>query len=148
MRKGFTIIESLIGIAIIAIIATIFVSLFGSFRGTSELTEVHTTIVGMLEDARARTLAAESNSAHGVHFETARAVLFRGNSYNASASSNEPYLLPGTVTISTISLGGPADVVFTRLVGTTTASGTITLQSVSDVTRTRTITILSTGIVK
>ena len=146
--KGFTIIESLIGIAIIAIVATMFVSVFGIFRQSSDLTEAHSTIIGILQDARSRTLASESNSIYGVHFEQTQTVLFRGGTYDSSATSNEPYRLPTTVTISAISLGGPSDVVFTRLIGTTTASGTITLQSIADSTATRTVTIFSTGVVK
>ena len=148
MKNGFTIIESLVSVAITAIVATMLVWAFGSFREASGLSEAHSTILGILEDARARTLAAELNSAHGVHFQTDRAVLFRGNAYNAVATSNESYILPTTVQISNISLGGPSDVLFSRFVGTTTASGTITIQSISSPAKTRTITILQTGVVK
>lgn len=144
--KGVTLIELLVSIFIIAVIATIFMSVFSTFRENSQLTEAHSAIVGVLKDARSRTLSSQNKSDYGVHFETAKAVLFKGNIYNSADASNEPYFLPTSVQIGPINLtGGAVDTVFTRLLGTTTASGTVTISSKRSGGPTRAITILSTG---
>ena len=145
--KGFTLLEVLISVAILAIVGTILISAFGSFRAAEDLREAHSNIIGLLKDARARTLSSDSNSGYGVHFETLRAVLFKGVAYSSSDPLNEIYNLPGSVQISTISLGGPVDTVFTRLLGTTTSSGTVILQSLRN-SSTKVITIEPTGVVK
>ena len=141
-----TLIELLASIFIIAILATIFMSAFSTFRENSQLSEAHSAIIGVLKDARSRTLSSQNKSNYGVHFEAAKAVLFKGNIYNSADASNEPYFLPSSVQISAINLtGGAADTVFTRLLGTTTASGTVTISSKRDVGSTSVITILGTG---
>ena len=141
-----TLIELLVSIFIIAVVAAIFISAFSTFRENSQLSEAHSAIIGMIKDARSRTLSSRGNSAYGVHFETAKTVLFKGDIYNPADASNEPYFLPTSVQISTINLtGGAVDTVFTRLLGTTTASGTVTISSKRDVGSTRVITILCTG---
>ena len=141
-----TLIELLASIFIIAILATIFMSAFSTFRENSQLSEAHSAIIGVLKDARSRTLSSQNKSNYGVHFEAAKAVLFKGNIYNSADASNEPYFLPSSVQISAINLtGGAADTVFTRLLGTTTASGTVTISSKRAGGSTSVITILSTG---
>ncbi len=144
MKKGFTLIELLVAIAIIGALAAILVSALSNFRAFANLTEAHVTILGFLRDARSRTLASKENNVYGVHFETGKAVLFKGAVFNSGDPSNEEYLLPPKVSITSISLtGGASETVFTRLMGTTTASGTITLSN-SD-SATKVITIFSTG---
>ena len=138
----------LITFAVIAIVSGIFVSSFSSFRSAQDLAETQANIIGIINDARARTLASDSNSNYGVHFETAKTVLFKGNVYSAPDPSNEIYTVPGSVEISSISLtGGTVDIVFTRLNGTTAASGTISIRS-KRTGSTAVITLEPTGVVK
>ena len=88
------------------------------------------------------------SSKYGVHFEASRVVLFKGNTYDANDPDNEEYLLRGN-TLSPITLtGGGSDVVFERLNGKTNQSGTVTISSVSDPSRSKVITIRGTGIVE
>ncbi len=144
-NSGFTFIETLISIAIIVVVAVIFSSALSLFKESGQLDESQSAIMGFLRDARARTLSSENNTNYGVHFETTQTVLFRGSSYNSLNSTNETYVFPSLVKISAISLVGGSDVVFQRLSGTTTNSGTVTLQSQNNTSRTRTITIYATG---
>lgn len=144
-NKGISLLEVVLSFTVLIIVATILFSAFTAFRGSNDLESAHSEILGILKDARARTLASQSNTRYGVHFATERAVLFKGVTYSSSATDNESYVLPPTVTISSISLTGSAvDTVFSRLYGTTTASGTVTLTGRNN--RAKTITILSTGI--
>ena len=81
--RGVTILEILISVAIIAIVATMFVGVFGGWRASGALEEARSNIIGMLKDARSRTLASENNMTYGVHFETGKAVLFRARFMSA-----------------------------------------------------------------
>src|SRR3989344_466159 len=144
--RGVTMLEILITLSIIVIVATMLINVFSDFRAAGELDEAQANVVGILKDARSRTLSSKNDMVYGVHFTETQVVLFLGSSYGAGVSTNEPYSIPRTVRISSIALtGGASDTVFTRLQGTTTASGTITLQSKRDTAKTKTVTILSTG---
>ena len=143
--RGVTLLEILISVAIIAIVATMLIGVFGAWRASGDLEDARSNVMGLLKDARSRTLASKNNTTYGVRFETERAVLFKGTVYSSSDPANENYNLPGSIKINDISLtGGAVDTVFTRLNGTTTASGTITLESKRN-QNTRLITIFATG---
>ena len=145
---GFSLLETIITLAILAVVSTILVYAFSSFRAAQDLSEAHANIIGMIKDARARTLASDANSNYGVHFEISRAVLFKGNSYSSSDPNNDIYFLPATTELNPINLTSSAvDTVFTRLNGTTTTSGTITIRSLRN-SATRVITLEPTGVVK
>ena len=147
--KGLTLIEILISMAIIIVLATLLGSVLSSFGESNKLTEADSGVIGMLRDARARTMSSQSASNFGVHFENSKVVLFQGNVYDQFGASNEDYILPFGTEISTITLsGGVDDIVFTRLYGTTTASGTVIIRSTGDTTKTRTVTVFSTGGIK
>ena len=145
IANGLTAIEFLVGFAIIAFLTSFIWYAFSSFRDAGALDEASAAVLSLLRDARARTLSSQGNTTYGVHFEETKAVLFSGAAYNSADASNEPYIFSTSVKISAINLGGPADVIFQRLTGAASASGTITLQSKKDSSRTKTITILATG---
>lgn len=147
-QTGLTLIELLISIAILAVVAILVTSGFNSFRESTQLNEAHSAILGMLKDARSRTLSSEKNTQYGVHFETSQVVIFSGSSYSSGFSSNEPYTLPSLARISSINFGGSADIVFARLTGSASANGTITIESFSNPSKTKTITIISSGVVE
>jgi len=91
--EGFTLLETVFGIAIIIMIFSVLTMAFLSFRSSSQLSETHSQIVSILRDARSRTMASVGNTAYGVHFEESKAVLFQGGIYDAQSSTNETYLL-------------------------------------------------------
>jgi len=146
--RGFTLIEILIALTIVGIL---FVGMAGAFmqfnRGNVLEREVR-TVVSILDDARGRTLFSENDLQYGVHFESGQIVLFGGQTYSAIDPSNEAESLRG-VTISSITLtGGASDVVFDRLTGATSVSGTTTVQLSSDTSQTKDIVILPGGIIE
>lgn len=147
--KGFTLLEVLVSMAIIVLVTTMIDSVMSSFGESNKLTEAQSGIIGLLRDARSRTLASEANSNFGVHFENTKAVLFQGDVYDQAASSNEGYILPSSIEINSFVLtGGSSEVIFTRLYGTTTASGTVNLRSMRNNSLTRTVTVNSSGGIK
>lgn len=140
------IIEIIIVIVILGIISAILLSAFSEFRSNGYLIDAETHIVVILRDARSRTLASRGGSQYGVHFEEARAVLFIGNTYNPlDTVNNEIYILPLGVRISDISLGGGGEIIYTRLTGTPSVSGTVTIQLRQNTSKTKIITISAAG---
>ncbi|HEY4527651.1 MAG TPA: hypothetical protein VJL09_01255, partial [Candidatus Paceibacterota bacterium] len=71
---------------------------------------------------------------------------FKGAAYSASDPGNAIYELPAGVEISSVSLGGPAEVIFERLTGRALASGLVTVSLSSDANASSTIAIFSSGL--
>lgn len=146
--RGYTLLELLIVIAIIVIVAILISGAFSSFRTNNSLVEADSNIIGFLNEARSNTLGSLNNNTWGVHFEQTKIVLFSGAVYNAADSANTPYPLPFDLQISAINLGGPTEVVFARLTGDASISGTVTISSRRNAAQNRIVTILPKGNVK
>jgi prepilin-type N-terminal cleavage/methylation domain-containing protein len=147
--RGFTFIETLVAIAVLALLAAIAVNGLSSFQKSGELLRSADIVAGVLRDARGRTLASRNNSAYGVHFDAESVVLFAGAIYNSGAASNEVTLIPARTAISTITLvGGGDDVVFGRLSGEVTPTGTITIRVRQEPSKTKEIRIYQSGVVE
>lgn len=146
LDSGYSLLELVLSFAIIAIIATILFAAFAVFRQSNDLQSTQETIIGILRDARSRAVGSQDKKTYGVHFEAAKTILFKGFAYSALDPANETHLLPESLEISAISLtGGASDTVFSIMIGTTTATGTVTISSKRDPSKTSTITIFSTG---
>lgn len=146
--KGFTFIEIVITIALIAILSTIIAVGLGRFNDRQALS-VNTRIVqGVLEDARSRTLASEHASQYGVHVASSTVVMFRGDMYTPGDPNNRSIALDRAVVIMEVTLeGGGVDVVFERLTGDTEHYGTIRLESKNDPFASSTVHVRDTGLV-
>ena len=147
--RGITLLELLVVLGVLAIVATLLTGALAEFRTTSALGEAKSEIIGILRDARSRTIASRNNMQYGVHFDLAENIvaLFEGDTYNAVSPSNEIYRLRAS-RITAIVLGGTSDVIFARLSGTASVSGTIVLSATRDSSKTETITILTSGVVQ
>ena len=145
--QGITLIELLIGIAILGIIGAVAITSLSSLRGAQALKNSTASTVSVFHEARARTLASESASSYGVHIGTTELVLFQGAAYVAGNTGNKRVSLDDGVTISSISLaGGGTDVVFNRLTGGTNQNGTFVIVGTTP-TAQKTITISKTGLI-
>lgn len=146
--RGFTLIEVLVSLAILAIISVIGLNSFSTVNTGKALDLETEKVVSLIATARALTLSAKDGAAYGVHFEERKAVLFKGPSYTVGAPSNQEQALHDAVRTSAVALaGGGAEVLFTKLTGATAQSGVITLAAVRDASKTRVITIAATGVV-
>ncbi|KKR46443.1 MAG: hypothetical protein UT90_C0019G0005 [Parcubacteria group bacterium GW2011_GWA1_40_21] len=145
--RGFTAVEFLIALSILAILTAIIFTSMSAFRGGKALQIVSEDILSLLDEARGNTLSAKDSYAYGTHFEFSRIVLFRGATYSSSDTNNKTVLIDGAVEISNISLaGGGQNALFQRLTGKTSQSGTITIRLKSDNSKTKTITIEASGV--
>ena len=127
-RRGITLVELLVSIAILALVMSVSVSAFGRFTGERTLGTESSRVSALLGEARSRALSSIGGSQYGVQFDSDRAVLFEGTTYDDDAEDNKEVLFNARVTISDISLeGGGDDVVFERISGRTSQYGSITL---------------------
>ncbi|MFH1461226.1 MAG: prepilin-type N-terminal cleavage/methylation domain-containing protein [Patescibacteria group bacterium] len=145
-QRGFTFIETLIALAVIALIITITISSYRYFEKNTELENTAQKIVSVLKSAQTKTLASEQASQYGVHFENDKYILFKGDTHQPEADDNIDYQLPNRLEIVNISLNGEgADVVFQRINGQTEQNGTIDLRIISQPSKLETVNIHSTG---
>jgi prepilin-type N-terminal cleavage/methylation domain-containing protein len=147
--KGFTLIEILIAITVMISLVAIVSNIFLSFDRHQALDRDTAKVISVLEKARQLTLFSKEASQYGVRLETSQIILFKGDMYQAGASNNSLTKLHSKVSISAYNLnGGGDDVVFERLTGETDQDGSITLQSTQDLTKTKTINIEKTGLIR
>jgi Tfp pilus assembly protein FimT len=149
MSKGFSLTEMIIIVAVSVILLTIVVSAFSGFNNNQSLNSASGLVTSVLNEARALTLASYDNEAYGVHFESDKVTIFKGDTYSSSDPDNKVTTISSKISISDISLsGGGDDIIFQRLTGKTSQNGTITLSLISDPSKSKTITVEVSGIIE
>jgi len=148
MKKGFTIIEVLIVLAIMAILGTFVAVSYSRFNSMQALDKTSALVSSVLNQARTLTLSSKDNTQYGVHLASGEITLFAGDTYSPSAGSNSVFTLNPQVSLIADISGGGSEVVFERLTGKTDQDGTITLSLVSGASSAKTITIFETGIIQ
>lgn len=142
MKKGYTLIELLIAIAVLTVILVISAAAFYNLTKKSDLDISRDNIISTLNAARNKTTASEGPAQYGVYFDTTSSpdkYILR------NASFEEIHDLPSTIEISNISFnGGGNEVIFKLLNGNTDNYGSITIKHLTT-NETRTIYIYSSG---
>ncbi len=145
--RGFTLIEIVIVVAIMAIIVSISFRTLVSFNNAQALDKDTKGILSLLDEARSNTLQSQDASQYGVHFEAETVVEFKGATYSPSALTNKSAILSGQTLVSQIAFqGGGSDIVFTRLTGEPNATGTVKIEVKQNSALQKIITIYGTGI--
>ncbi len=143
-RKGFTLLELLISVGILALIGTLSLVSFINSRNIRDLVTSGQNILSVLREAQSRTLAREDNSVWGTRLEQNRFILFRGSSFAASTST-QTYNLPSGIEIVNINLsGGGQEITFGRLDGRTLQTGSFEVK-IRGGTQTFSISVDSSG---
>lgn len=139
--------ETLVSIAVILLITGMGWYAFFSFRESYQLNQSIESVLGLLRDARTRTLSSDSGAEYGVRFTETRVTLFKG-SFWATENEISDFVLPPVIRISAVNLnGGGSDAVFERLTGKT-ASGTIEFESRRESSKRGAIQIFASGLVE
>lgn len=144
-KKGITIIELLIVVAILAIIIGVTLPSFQSMRENQIFKTTLSEVMSTINKARGESMSSVNSLEYGVHFESDQVVIFSGTVYSDVASDNVITEIISPASISSISIsGGGADLYFDRLTGAPnhTAEITVSTPTLSDV-----IVISGTGIV-
>lgn len=122
-KRGFTLIEVFISVAIISVIAFIAVGVTGSVFQKNQLAIERDEMLGTIRLAQSRSISGYQDDIWGVHVTSTSYTLFRGSTYAGRDSAyDEVHALPSGVTAA-----GLTDVIFVIRTGTTSNVGTITL---------------------
>ncbi len=149
--RGFTVIELMLVIGIIAILSVVsFVGLSGR-KSKTELDGVSKQMVSLLREAQSRSVSQSSSTIWGVRFENSTATtpfyaLFSGDSYSTSTEAGH-YALPSDMAYATGTLasGASVDITFAQISGAASATASITVYLVSQPDSSSTLTVSSAG---
>lgn len=145
MRRGFTLIELAVVIAVIALVGALALVSFVNSRRVRDLVTSGQNVLSVLRVAQTKAVAGEAASPWGVRFEASRFILFSGTSF-VSSMTTTVYTLPAGIEIANIALtGGGQEVVFRRLDGRTVQSGTFDIRVVGSASQVFSVTIDASG---
>ncbi len=120
-KDGFTLLELLLSVSLIALLAAISAPMYLSLQAENEVTIAATTIGDVLRRGQIRAQAVDGDSAWGVEMVSSTVTVFKGNNFSSRDQSfDENYNLSAAVNLS-----GLSEVVFDKNSGWTTASGTL-----------------------
>lgn len=137
-RKGFTIVELLVVIAVFAIFMGISQLGIMDYRTRGDLQTATYNIVEALRHAKANAQQVQDDSKWGVKIDNSQVVVFEGDSYvTRNTNYDQVVKLPEGIVA-----GGISEIIFEKVKGTTLNSGDITL---TNNTTTNTITINAKG---
>ncbi len=122
-KEGYTMVEVLIVLAILAFAAMSVLPFLGYFQHQQTLTTVEQDLMQALRRAQHRAVIAERDSAWGVFIQARSFTTYAGTSY---ATRNSAFDKTESLS-STFLLTGMADIPFTKLTGIPGATGTITI---------------------
>jgi len=141
-KKGITLIEILLVVAITLILAAASVPIIGNLQTSSQLAQESTQIIQTIRIAKERAASRLNNANHGVFFQPNSYTLYQGISHASRDSNYDRTLTLGNALSITTSLAGD-EVNFSKGLGEPDNTGTIILTH--SVQGTKTITINSFG---
>lgn len=144
--SGFTTLEILIAVVVLIIVAVIILGAMRAFRDSSELDRTANDIMNIIREARSRTLSSENGNQFGARFESGKAVLFKGATYDPNDPNNEIYNLSSRVEISNINFSA-STTIFKRLTGEADPAGDVSVRLKANPAQAKIIFINSTGLV-
>ncbi len=146
-KKGITIIELVVVLAIIGVIVAVVFPRFAQIRENQVLKNGVADVLSSIDKARGETLSSLNSSEYGVHFQSDKVVIFKGKVFSAGDANNETVSLTTPSAITNVTLGGisgaSGDIYFNRLFGAPSATGTVTVATPSF---SKIITISATGV--
>lgn len=145
-RRGITVIELLLILAVLAIIISIVIPQFSKTRENQVLKNTIEDVLSTFNKARSYTLSSLNSSEYGVRFEANRVIIFTGTIFDEADSSNQVINIISPANISNVTLNGASgssgEMYFNRLYGVPSKTGTITISTTNYL---KIITISNTG---
>jgi prepilin-type N-terminal cleavage/methylation domain-containing protein len=140
-QAGFTLLEVLLSVAIMSLLAGLSLPVYESFARRNDLDVTTQSTVNAIRRAESYARAVQGDSLWGVKFQASGMTLFKGATYAARDTSfDEVITVPGAVTVS-----GLSEVDFAKVTALPNTTGTVTLTSTTN--DTRTITLNAKGMV-
>lgn len=120
---GYTLVEIIVVIGIIALLATISTSVYSNFSANEKLKIATMGVVEAIRHAQANTQSGKGDSSWGVKVFSDSVIIFKGSGYASKDSSyDQSFNFSGGVVAS-----GLSEIVFAKVTGSTINTGTITL---------------------
>lgn len=141
-QRGFTLIEMLLSVAVIALLTGLSVPVYATFNARNDLDISEQSTVEALRRAQTYARSVEGDSQWGVSIQTDKAVLFKGASYATRNAAFDETTTYGAGVNSTAS-----EVVFAKLSGAPSTTGSVTLTQTST-NDTRAVSINAKGMVE
>jgi prepilin-type N-terminal cleavage/methylation domain-containing protein len=140
-NRGFTLFEILLVVALISITAGISIPVYQSFQTRNDLEISGITIAQTLRRAQILSQAVDGDTSWGVNVAVGNITLFKGESFSLrDAGFDEVFSMPTSISVS-----GLEEIVFEKFTGEPQNTGTTTLTSINN--ETRSININSKGTV-
>lgn len=126
MNKGVTLIELLISIAIMLVMASLAIPIYGNLQVSSQINENSTLIIQTIKTARQDSISGINNRKHGIKFFPDNFVMFQGENYDTRiAAYDRNTSLDSALTLSTTLNNN--EINFFRGSGMPDVFGTVTL---------------------
>ena len=140
-KNGFTLLELLLSIGLMAALAGIAAPMYMSLQAENEVAIAAATTGDLLRRGQIRAQAVDGDSDWGVEMVSSTVTIFKGNNFGSRDQSfDENYNLAATLNFS-----GLNEVVFNKFSGWTTASGTIVITHQDG--RIKNVTVSELGII-
>lgn len=143
---GFTFVELLVVVALFGIVATISIVGFQNFARFQQYNQAVSEVVAMLTQARMNARSAVADESHGIKFAPSTLTQFVGDTFVVGDPRNIVATY-GSVTFTYALTNGVDEVVFQKLTGLPSATGTITVSGTA-FTDATVIEITGTGVVQ
>ena len=142
MRNGFTLLEVLLSIALIAILVGLSLPVYYTLFSKNDLDVAKNQVAQSLGRAIFLSSASDGDTTWGVKILSGSVVIFKGTNYSTGRNSSydETYPIASSITPS-----GLTEIVFGKMTGLPQTTGNIILTSTNG--EIRTITINSKGTV-
>lgn len=129
LPKGFTTIEVLIVLAVLAIVVGLVFPFYQNFEDNGVLKDAAWRTASMVRQAQLRSISSEEDSAWGLYVSGLQVVLFMGDSYvSRDTSKDEVFNADEDIVFS-----GDSEIVFSQVFGEPTpAAAIITVTSGAD----------------
>lgn len=119
-RRGFTLIEILVVIAIMSVLAAVSFPFYARFVTQNNVSSTANGLVGSLQKAQLYAMSGKNNSSWGVRYADSKIVLFQESSNTVFDSYN----VAGSIQVT-----GLNQVIFSRPTGLPTSPGTYVVSS-------------------
>ncbi|MBW6441172.1 prepilin-type N-terminal cleavage/methylation domain-containing protein [Patescibacteria group bacterium] len=149
-HSGFTLLELMLVISILAIISVSSFTWFSSYKQQTDIQSSSNIIISSLRDAQSRSISGKDFMKWGIFFDSTnnRFTLFRDEGGYAAATVKEEISLSNYIKLDSNSLAGGCDeIIFEKVTGATTQNCTIRILAKSDNSNFADITVTNSGMI-
>lgn len=144
-KKGFTLLELMLVVGILAILSSISINIYFSFTMNTELRTFGEMLIFDLKSVRAKSMAGERGMKWGVHFINTSSNYYETfytptNYADVSTTIDITVYLPARIYFTIPASGNSSTIIFNKILGTTADTSTVVINSTNGSSKTINIT--------